>query len=183
MYQIYEMNSTLYTYIGMYVFRHDWIKSSLREIVFGLEDALVSTLGALTGIAIGSGSTFIVILSGLVLIAAESTSMAAGSYLSSKSVRDKRPIRAGFVMGVFYLFGGFVPLIPYLLLDVSSAIVPSIVATSAVLFGLGVWASGFTKRGKIKSGLEMLGVSLFAALIGYVVGRAVGLLFGIEISL
>ncbi len=34
------------------------IQTSIREIVFGMEDALVSTLGAITGIAAGTGSTF-----------------------------------------------------------------------------------------------------------------------------
>lgn len=59
-----------------------------REAVFGLGDGMVSTLGAITGIAIGTGSRFVVLLSGLVVIAVESLSMAAGTYLSSKSERE-----------------------------------------------------------------------------------------------
>src|SRR3989338_10981822 len=103
------------------------IVDSMREIVFGLEDSLVSTMGAITGIAVGTGSQYIVILSGLVLIAAEATSMAAGSYLSTKHAREaemlfherkgfevheeaSHPVRAALVMGVFYLAGGVVPL-------------------------------------------------------------------------
>lgn len=61
---------------------------SIREVVFGMEDALVSTLGALTGIAIGSQDGYIVILSGIVLIFVEALSMSAGSYLSSKSAHQ-----------------------------------------------------------------------------------------------
>ncbi|MCH8049330.1 VIT1/CCC1 transporter family protein [Patescibacteria group bacterium] len=64
------------------------IETSIREIVFGLEDSLVSTLGVVTGIAVGTGSTYVVILSGIVLIFVEGLSMAAGSYLSSKSARE-----------------------------------------------------------------------------------------------
>lgn len=63
------------------------LQSILREIIFGLEDGMVSTLGAVTGIAIGSGNHYITILSGMVLIFVESLSMAAGTYLSSKSER------------------------------------------------------------------------------------------------
>ncbi len=59
-----------------------------REMIFGLDDGVVSTLGAITGIAIGTGSAYIVILSGLVIIAVETLSMAAGTYLSSKSERE-----------------------------------------------------------------------------------------------
>ncbi|HBU27741.1 TPA: hypothetical protein DEB00_01325 [Candidatus Uhrbacteria bacterium] len=61
------------------------LRHVVEEVVFGVEDSLVSTLGAITGIAVGTQSTYIVILSGIVLLFAEATSMTAGSYLSSKS--------------------------------------------------------------------------------------------------
>ena len=64
------------------------ITSGIGEIVFGMQDGMVSTLGALTGIAIGSNSQSIVILAGLVIIAVESISMATGTYLSSKSIKE-----------------------------------------------------------------------------------------------
>lgn len=64
------------------------IASSIREIVFGMEDGMVSTMGAVTGIAIGSDDHFIVVLAGIVIIAVESISMGVGSYLSSKSERE-----------------------------------------------------------------------------------------------
>lgn len=58
---------------------------NIREIVFGVQDGMVSTLGAITGIALGSGSTGTVILAGIAIIAVESVSMAIGSYVSSHS--------------------------------------------------------------------------------------------------
>lgn len=66
----------------------------VREVVFGMEDGMVSTLGALTGIATGSNNHFFVVLSGFVIISVESISMAVGSYLSSKSERaiDERKL-------------------------------------------------------------------------------------------
>ncbi|MBT3539356.1 hypothetical protein HOF40_01225 [Candidatus Parcubacteria bacterium] len=60
----------------------------LREVVFGVEDGMVSTLGAITGIATATGNYFIVVLSGVVVISVESISMGVGSYLSNKSERD-----------------------------------------------------------------------------------------------
>ena len=174
------------------------IVDSMREIVFGLEDSLVSTMGAITGIAVGTGSQYIVILSGFVILASEATSMAAGSYLSTKHAREaeilfhkrkgleiheeaSHPIRAAIVMGIFYLVGGVVPLIPYFLLPVNQAVVPAIVVTAVTLFLVGVWAASFTKTSKIKSGIEMTLVSLTAALIGYVIGRLVATYFGVEV--
>lgn len=67
----------------------------LGEIVFGAEDGMVSTLGAITGIAAASDSHFVTVLSGLVIISVESISMSVGSYLSSKSEKemDERILR------------------------------------------------------------------------------------------
>ncbi len=64
------------------------LSSLVREIVFGMEDGMVSTLGAISGIAVGSQDKFMVILSGLVIIAVESISMGIGSYLSNRSQRE-----------------------------------------------------------------------------------------------
>ena len=62
------------------------LSNNIREIIFGAEDGMVSTLGAITGIAAGTLNSKIVLLSGLVIIAVESISMGIGSYLSNKSV-------------------------------------------------------------------------------------------------
>lgn len=162
--------------------------ASIREVIFGLEDGLVSTLGAVTGIAAGAQSTFIVILSGLVLIAVEATSMAAGSYLSNKAVAategktdSVHPYRAAAIMGLFYVFGGLVPITPYFLFPVHQAYLPSIIATAIVLYLIGVWSARYTNRNKVKSGLEMAIVSLAAAFIGYVIGRLVSNYFGVDV--
>ena len=174
------------------------IAESIREIIFGLEDSLVSTMGTLTGIAIGTHSTFIIILSGLVLLATEGTSMAAGSYLSSKSAFETeqqihlsdgvksehgiRPIRAAFVMGISYFLGGLVPLAPYFFLSTNQAIFLSILLTTIVLFLVGVWSARFTKRSALRSGFEMLIISCTAALIGYAIARSVSWYFGINLD-
>jgi predicted membrane protein (TIGR00267 family) len=73
----------------------DGLLSRIRDLVFGLEDSLVSTLGVVIGMAAGTDDRAVVILSGLVLVAVEAISMAAGSFLSSKSHRQmlERAIR------------------------------------------------------------------------------------------
>lgn len=175
------------------------IVDSIREIIFGLEDSFVSTLGTITGIAVVTHSTYVVILSGLVLLAAESTSMGAGSYLSSKtatqardsagrkqerfqSSRHEHPLRAGFVMFVFYVLGGIVPLGPYFLFPIDTAIPISILLTVFALLGIGIWSAEYTKRPRIRSGLEMAGISLGAALLGIIVGQLVHIYFGVDVA-
>ncbi|MEK7190398.1 MAG: VIT1/CCC1 transporter family protein [Patescibacteria group bacterium] len=60
----------------------------LREVFFGMEDGMVSTLGSITGIAIGSNNHSTVILAGVVIISVESISMGIGSYLSNRSQEE-----------------------------------------------------------------------------------------------
>ena len=64
------------------------VRTRLRDAVFGTQDGLISTLGALIGIAAGTGSSHAVVVAGFVIVVVESLSMAAGSYLSSKSQRE-----------------------------------------------------------------------------------------------
>ena len=159
---------------------------SIREIVFGLEDSLVSTLGAVTGIAAGTDSSYIVMLSGLVLIAVESVSMAAGSYLSSEAAgeaerRNEHPLRAAVVMFIAYVVGGMFPLVPYLVFPVYQAYLPSIVVTILALFLLGVWKGKITGRSRLLSGLQMTTVSVAAAFLGYLIGRLVANFAGVSV--
>jgi VIT1/CCC1 family predicted Fe2+/Mn2+ transporter len=70
------------------------LRENVRDVVFGLEDSLVSTLGTITGVAVGTHDAFIVILTGIVLVFVEAISMAAGSYLSSRSAADLYAERA-----------------------------------------------------------------------------------------
>lgn len=168
------------------------VSRSIREIVFGLEDSLVSTLGTVTGIAAATQSGYVVIASGLVLIAVEAVSMAAGSYLSSKSAasvekanhlhhKEAGPIQSAFVMGIFYVLGGLFPLAPYFFLSVSSAFVLSIILTVTMLVLTGMGVAHVTDRPAWRTVLEMVSVSLLAAAIGYGIGKAISAFFGIDV--
>lgn len=66
----------------------------IRELTFGMEDGMVSTLGTITGIAAGTGDHKMVVLAGLVVVAVESISMGIGSYISNHSVKalEKRKL-------------------------------------------------------------------------------------------
>src|SRR3990170_1776268 len=153
----------------------------IREIVFGLEDSLVSTLGVVTGIAIGTNDKPLVILSAIIVIFVEAVSMAAGTYLSTKSYieveeaqhlqaqQESGPIQASLVMGFFYILGGFIPVLSYWIFPLSVAVNVSIVVTGITLFLVGAIKSIWTKRSWARSGFEMLVVSLAAAFIGYAI--------------
>ncbi|NBS68135.1 hypothetical protein EBT31_04370 [bacterium] len=215
------------------------ISANIREVVFGLEDSFVSTLGAVSGMAVGSGEVKIVLLAGVVLVTVEALSMAAGSYLSSKAATElyeermrqdasrvlaervsdaetmkqffKRkglnpkevtivtdvimkerkvwlkevhrceykmspavgdtPLISAGIMGIFYIIGGAIVLLPYLMLPLALALPAALLLTVTMLFFLGVWKASLAGVNRVQSGLEMVAVSLGAALLGMVIGR------------
>ena len=64
------------------------IRDVIRDFVFGMEDGLVSNLGLVLGVYMGSGNAFAIILAGLASMFAGAFSMSAGSYLAAKSQRE-----------------------------------------------------------------------------------------------
>lgn len=216
------------------------LRAYVREVVFGVQDGMVSTLGAITGIAIGSQDHFTVLLAGAAIIAVESISMGVGSYTSARSEKNiarrmleeelweiqKHPKKEetelvgmyvedgwpeelaqkmasvaaedeklmlqemayrelelvpgdgdghstwinGVAMFCAYIVGGFIPLLPYILLPLSTAIIVSIPVTLVGLFGLGAVTTYFTKHPWYKAGSHMLLFGGLALSAGYIVG-------------
>ena len=64
------------------------VKSQIREFVFGIQDALISTVGLLAGVQTATSNNRYVIISGLVAAFTGALSMATGSYLSSKAQKE-----------------------------------------------------------------------------------------------
>ena len=215
------------------------IRAKLRDAVFGTQDGLISSLGALTGIAAGTQSREAVIIAGFVIVTVESLSMAAGSYLSSKSQREyqerllreeeeeiqrnpegerdeifemyrargytdpeiaiiskrllsdpkllledmahkelgvftetfEEPIGNAIVMGIAYILGGSVPVVPYLLLPIPTAMPISIAGTLVALFLFGGLKGRIVRQVWWRSGFEMLSVAGAAAFVGFLIGR------------
>lgn len=69
--------------------RHHGIsRSNIRDFILGFQDGLVNTLGLVLGVASAVQSSSIVLISGLVTTFAESVSMAAVAYTSTKAARE-----------------------------------------------------------------------------------------------
>ena len=62
----------------------------LREVVFGAQDGIISTVALTTSVAIAVGTNATVLVAGLAAAAAGMISMAAGAYLGSKAEEDVR---------------------------------------------------------------------------------------------
>ena len=69
--------------------RHQGIsRSNIRDFILGFQDGIVNTLGLVLGVASAVQSSNIVLISGLVTTFAESVSMAAVAYTSTKAARE-----------------------------------------------------------------------------------------------
>lgn len=62
----------------------------LREVVFGAQDGIISTLAVTTSLAIAVGTAGTVLVAGFATAAAGMISMAAGAYLGSRAEEDVR---------------------------------------------------------------------------------------------
>ena len=69
--------------------RHQGLsRSNIRDFILGFQDGLVNTLGLVLGVASAVHETKIVLISGLVTTFAESVSMAAVAYTSTKAAKE-----------------------------------------------------------------------------------------------
>src|SRR3990167_3674571 len=151
----------------------------IRNFIFGVEDSLASTVGLLSCVAAAGVPEATIILTGLVLISVEAFSMAVGSFVSEESAEEylkrgdvspRKPLVGSLVMFFSYFVAGFIPLLPYAILDVRSALITSIVLSLAALFVLGITGAGLSHTNKLKHGMRMFFIGGVAVLVGVVVG-------------
>lgn len=145
--------------------------SYFRNIVFGAEDSLVSTVGVLFGAAAAGSTQSAMLLTGLLVISVEALSMGAGAFLSETSEEEFKkkkhssdPIIGGILMFFSYFIAGFVPLTPYIFLEVQVAKFVSVAASLGSLFIL-----GFIPQKSLKAALRMLVVAGLAVLVGFII--------------
>jgi VIT1/CCC1 family predicted Fe2+/Mn2+ transporter len=148
---------------------------TLRNVVFGVQDSLVSTVGLVSGVASAQVGRSTLLLTGFVLVAVEAFSMAVGSFLSDASERELRMHRdvrlgssvwGGFVMLVSYLAAGFLVLAPYLLLPDGGAFGWSIAVSLVALFVLGAASGRLAGLPVVRRGIRMALLGGIATLLG-----------------
>ena len=61
---------------------------AIREVIFGMNDGLVTTVGFLAGVTISISDLRLILLAAIATIVAGAVSMAIGAYLSTKSQRE-----------------------------------------------------------------------------------------------
>ncbi|MDA4128089.1 MAG: VIT1/CCC1 transporter family protein [Thaumarchaeota archaeon] len=83
----------------------------------------------------------------------------------------ENPVKVGVAIGLSFLLGAAVPLIPYFIFGArSTSVVTSVGLSLAFLFAAGYWKGLVVKRRAWKSGLETLGIGATASGILYLLG-------------
>lgn len=154
----------------------------IRNIIFGIADSLVSTVGLLSGIDVSGTARSVIILTGVVYAFVEAFSMAVGSFLSEESaeeyeskseVTDNRPYVAGIIMFVSFVLAAFIPIIPYLFLSTSTALWLSIALSLAALFIAGLIIARVSEIHMVKHAVKMVILGGAAIIIGVIVGKVI----------
>lgn len=149
----------------------------LRSIIFGCQDALVSTTGVVIGISAAVRDPQIILLSAMVTVSVEALSMAAGQYLSEKSVHDlpashhhDNLIFGSLFMFISYLVGGFIPIIPIFFTHQPLTSIMSVTFAFVGLFLLGFFKAKLFTGQIWRSAIEMMVIGGLATLVGLFVG-------------
>ncbi len=222
----------------------------IREVVFGMQDGLVSTVAVASSVMAATSHRPIVFVAGLTSALAGMISMGSGSYLSSKAEKElhaseiekeakeletnpdeemaelieiyqqegltmeeaermaeriasdrqlwlktlvekelglsldnlANPAKDALTMGVSFLLGAIVPMIPYLFIGTTTVIWVSITVTVAALFVVGLFKARVTGKHPLRAGLEVMVIGTASGLLGYLIGTVFPRMFGLNMT-
>ena len=152
----------------------------IRNVIFGMSDSLVSTVGLLAGIRSTGTSVNIIITTGVIYALVEGFSMAVGSFLSESSVEEYKikgrvgltsSITGAVIIFVAFVVASFIPLVPYIFFNLSVALWVSIALSIIALFIVGIISARLSKISILKRGFTMSILGASAIIIGALVGR------------
>ena len=210
----------------------------LREVVFGAQDGLLSTVALVTGVAVAVENQTTVLVAGLAAALPGMLSMATGAFLGSRAEQDVQrseiereaqelednpaeelaelvvlyqregktyqearrladeisqdkdlwlrtlvekelgispddttnPLKDALTMGVAFILGAIVPIMPHFFLEGGPAITISIAAALTGLFILGVGKGRLVQRSPFLQGMEILIIGAISAAVGFGLG-------------
>jgi VIT1/CCC1 family predicted Fe2+/Mn2+ transporter len=168
--------------IGARAFRRVVAQATVREILMGAQDNLTNVLAVVLGVTIGSGRADFVALAGLSAGIAGSVSMGGVLYNATRAERMRAaddadpsrlaPVLSGVVTAVASLIAGLIPLAPFAVLPLSSAIVVSMALSLSGLFVLGSITGRIAGGTWLTEGLRLLLIAGIAAAAAALVGSA-----------
>ncbi|MEK7285441.1 MAG: VIT1/CCC1 transporter family protein [Chloroflexota bacterium] len=89
-------------------------------------------------------------------------------------------LHGALIMGASFGLAAIVPIVPYLVLPVPTAVPASVALSAAVLFAIGVVKSRWTRRDPIRAGLEIVLLAAFAGIAGFFFGSLLPSILGVN---
>jgi VIT1/CCC1 family predicted Fe2+/Mn2+ transporter len=162
------------------------IQRYLRDIVYGANDGIVTTLVVIASVTGAAMPPAVILVLGLANLVADGFSMGTSNVLSMRSAltaatrpRLRDASRNGIATFVAFVLSGMVPLSIYVLPIPADARFPTACALAgAALFGIGACRSLFSDQSWIKAGLEMLALGTLASTVAYVIGALAATIVG-----
>jgi vacuolar iron transporter family protein len=173
----------------------------VRDIFLGLNDGLVEILGAVSGFFAAFGNSLTVLLAGLTVAVAGALSMAAGAWIAVSSESEVRttenarrqflgeslsttgtaetPLASATIVGVSYLAGAMVPILP--VLGGARTVFPSLFTAGSLIILVSTivaFLSGMNIRRRIMTNLLII-----AAAVGitFAIGVVTKLVWGVSV--
>ena len=213
----------------------------LREVVFGAQDGLLSTVALVTGVAVAVENQTTVLVAGLAAALPGMLSMATGAFLGSRAEQDVQraeiereareleenpaeelaelvvlyqregktyqearhladeisqdkdlwlrtlvekelgispddttnPLKDALTMGIAFILGAIVPIMPHFFLEGWPAITISIASALTGLFILGVGKGRLVQRSPFLQGMEILIIGAISSAVGFGLGELI----------
>ena len=213
----------------------------LREVVFGAQDGLLSTVALVTGVAVAVENQTTVLVAGLAAALPGMLSMATGAFLGSRAEQDVQraeiereareleenpaeelaelvvlyqregktyqearhladeisqdkdlwlrtlvekelgispddttnPLKDALTMGIAFILGAIVPIMPHFFLEGGLAITISIASALTGLFILGVGKGRLVQRSPFLQGMEILIIGARSSAVGFGLGELI----------
>jgi VIT1/CCC1 family predicted Fe2+/Mn2+ transporter len=150
----------------------------LPDLIFGANDGIITTLAVVSGVVGAALSSTVILILGFANLLADGFSMGASNVLSRRSETQANTLPTlktagyhGLATFIGFIAAGIVPLLAYILPWFDGARFAAAIALAlSTLFVVGATRAFFTSRGWLASGLEMLFLGSFAALVAYCIG-------------
>ena len=149
----------------------------LPDLVYGANDGIITTFAVVSGVVGASLSKNVIVILGLANLVADGFSMGASNYLARRSSSDQELVdrhdafRHGLATMLGFLAAGALPLLAYLVpLDPTVEFPAASALAAAALFSVGAARTFVTRRGFLRSGIEMLLVGALAAFVAFGIG-------------
>ncbi len=98
------------------------------------------------------------------------------------SAEINQPFKAALVMGLSFIVGAIIPIVPFIAMGGSAALYLSVFLSAVTLFGVGAFKGHLAGQSMLVSGSKFFGVAVSAGGLGYLIGLAVQWFFpGISI--